>query len=410
MSTVDVTDTFKEMVKKDGRPKYALKSANVLPSVSPKCLRRIVKSIPTPKSESSFTCEETIALMLQLGLSRDSYIILRKALSSKGINALPSYGDLQETKQNILLSPTVVTNSKATVSLSVLLENTAVRIVLTLSAQTLKEVNQCNVQLICKWGCDGLSTLLEYKQASTTDYRSVFMASLVPLRIRKHADTDYASTSFNDIWINSTPGSKNFCRPLCFEFTKESTINTQYLVQRTETEFKNLESVTIEIMEYIFQMGFNIKLTMIDGKVSNTLTGISLTRRCGISGKKKSDFKGSSKDLLINWESLEFGISPLHARIRFLEHFLHLLYDLKYHRMPTDSNKSLNKQESKEMRAKEKNSIQYVFKSGSGLNIDKPLFGFGSTNDGNTARGFFMDSETTTEITRIVEILVQKLP
>ncbi|GBP05958.1 hypothetical protein EVAR_91995_1 [Eumeta japonica] len=73
------------MLKNQGQPSDAVKIASVLPSASPRRLKRIVKSIPTPTSESVFTEEEAIALMLQLGLTRDKYITLRKALQEKGV-------------------------------------------------------------------------------------------------------------------------------------------------------------------------------------------------------------------------------------------------------------------------------------------------------------------------------------
>lgn len=43
------------------------------------------------------------------------------------------------------------------------------------------------------------------------------------------------------------------------------------------------------------------------------------------------------------------------------------------------------------------------------MNIDKPLVGYGSTNDGNTARRFFQHFETTSAITGIDKDLLQKV-
>ncbi|GBP06852.1 hypothetical protein EVAR_65890_1 [Eumeta japonica] len=71
-----------------------------------------LKSIPTPTSESVLTEEEAIALMLQLGLTRDKYITLRKALQEKGVKVLPSYDALQEKKKSIIPSPIEVDEHK----------------------------------------------------------------------------------------------------------------------------------------------------------------------------------------------------------------------------------------------------------------------------------------------------------
>lgn len=414
LSNEEVSDTFKAMLRKEKQPLDAIKIANILPTASPRRLKRIVKSIPTPSSDTTFTEEEAIALMLQLGLSRDNYITLRKALSEKGVDVLPSYDKINEKKKSIIPPPIEITDRKAVIGLGALLENTALRIASDFSSDQLKKINSCDLQLICKWGCDGLSALSEYKQINTSEssseYKSVFMASLVPLRIRKYADSDSPSTSFDDIWKNSTPGSKAFCRPISFEYIKESKTTTQDLINRIEAEIKNLEPITIEIENYSFNMSYDLKLTMIDGKVGNAITGTSSTWYCYICGDKKSEFSNISKQRSINEETLQFGISPLHARIRFLEHFLHLAYDLKYRSIPENANKSANNnKELMEMRASEKRRIQEEFKKRMGLNIDKPLTGYGSTNDGNTARRFFKHFETTSEITGISMDLLQKV-
>ncbi|GBP08413.1 hypothetical protein EVAR_71984_1 [Eumeta japonica] len=142
-----------------------------------------------------------------------------------------------------------------------------------------------------------------------------------------------------------------------------------------------------------------MKLTMIDGKVSNAITGTASNWHCSICGKKKSQFSTSSKERTVNEEVLKFGISPLHARIRFLEYFLHLAYDLKYRSLPDNAKRSACKnKELIEMRASEKQRIQKDFKQQTGLNIDQPLVGYGSTNDGNTARRFFKYYEETSKL------------
>ncbi|KAI8116740.1 Potassium voltage-gated channel subfamily H member 3 [Lucilia cuprina] len=63
---------------------------------------------------------------------------------------------------------------------------------------------------------------------------------------------------------------------------------------------------------------------MIDGKVSNAITETSSFWRCSNIYKSRS----------INEEVLSFRISSLHARIRFLDYFLHIAYDLKYRKAP----------------------------------------------------------------------------
>lgn len=414
-SNTEVSDTFKEMLKKEKRPIEALQIANVLPTASPKRLKRIVKSIPTPSAETDFTEEEAIALMLELGLSKNKYLILRKALIAKGHKILPSYIAIKDKRDSLLPSPIAVNEREACIELSTLLENTASRIVSDFSTDQLKRVNNCDVVLMCKWGCDGLSAIPEYKHASvgqnSSEYKSVFMSSLVPLRIRSYSTTEPStSNAFEDIWVNATPGSKAFCRPIGFEYTKESKTTTKNLVEYINGEIDNLEPICIEIGEWSFNMSFKLSLTMIDGKVCNAITDTISNWKCPICNENKSQFSNISKERTINEEVLSFGISPLHARIRFMEHFLHIAYDLKYKSIPGNEKKTVrNNEEMQKMRADEKIRIQEEFKTQTGLNIDKPLASSGNTNDGNTARRFFRDFETTSMITGIDKELLRKI-
>jgi len=82
-------------------------------------------------------------------------------------------------------------------------------------------------------------------------------------------------------------------------------------------------------------------------------------------------------------ETLSFGISPLHARIRFYECLPHVAYrlDLKKWQVRGD--------ESKALVASRKRSIQDKFCSQLGLLVDFPKQGGGNINDGNLARKFF---------------------
>ena len=65
--------------------------------------------------------------MFELGLSRNKYLILRNALIAKGHDILPSYFAVLEKKKSIIPQTISVTNEKASVDLSTLLDNTASR-------------------------------------------------------------------------------------------------------------------------------------------------------------------------------------------------------------------------------------------------------------------------------------------
>lgn len=91
---------------------------------SSKWLKRIVN----PKSQSNFTEEEAVALMLEIRIPRNKYQIFRKALFQKGHAIFPSYNSIQEKWKAIMPSPLTVDEIKAFIKLSSLLENMASRI------------------------------------------------------------------------------------------------------------------------------------------------------------------------------------------------------------------------------------------------------------------------------------------
>lgn len=99
----EIKDSFKSVLTRT-QPKDAAKIVEVLPTASPKRLKRMVKSIPTPKSEKSFTEEEALALILNLGLSRNKYSILKKALKQKGYDILPSNTSISEKKSHFAIT------------------------------------------------------------------------------------------------------------------------------------------------------------------------------------------------------------------------------------------------------------------------------------------------------------------
>lgn len=78
--------------------------------------------------------------------------------------------------------------------------------------------------------------------------------------------------------------------------------------------------------------------------------------------------------------NLQFGLSTLHAWIRFLECYLYLSYKLDIKKWQARS------AEEKEKTQTRTNNVKKSFCLQLGLIIDQPKPDFGTTNDGNTAR------------------------
>lgn len=96
-------------------------------------------------------------------------------------------------------------------------------------------------------------------------------------------------------------------------------------------------------------------------------------------------------------DSLKYGLSTLHARIRFMELVLKLAYNMEFKKWSTRNDK-----EAQTSKQNKKRLMQLQFRRRLGLHIDKPRSdGNGNSNDGNTARRFFNNIEVVAEITGV---------
>lgn len=103
-----------------------------------------------------------------------------------------------------------------------------------------------------------------------------------------------------------------------------------------------------------------------------------------------------------NTKSLHYGISSLHAWIRFLECCLHISYRLTIQKWQVIGD------ENKKKVANQKSYIQKVMWQNFGLRIDKPKAGSsGNTNDGNTARRAFSNPKLFANCLGLNEELIQ---
>lgn len=143
---------------------------------------------------------------------------------------------------------------------------------------------------------------------------------------------------------------------------------------------------------------------MVDGKVCNALSNYSSTQTCYICGARTTEMNNASSisKKKVNDKMLEFGLSPLHSWIRFMECLLHIAYRLE---IKTWQVRSL---ENKQKVAQKKAMIQGQFEKQLGLLVDMPKQHAGNTNDGNTARIFFRNAEKTAKITGINLNLIQR--
>uniref|UniRef100_A0A2H1VFM7 SFRICE_040898 n=1 Tax=Spodoptera frugiperda TaxID=7108 RepID=A0A2H1VFM7_SPOFR len=269
------------------------------------------------------------------------------------------------------------TESYAVVGLQSLLDHTVKRIFMTKTKDNSSEMND-TCTLDSKWGCDGSSGHSEYKQAFDEEDISdenLFLTSLVPLRL-----TD-AKNDTNVHWFNNTPSSTRLCRPVQFQFTKETREMIKNEISRMEGEIKNLNESIVNVDGKIYKVKHNLMFTMIDGKVAQTVTDTASNAVCFICKAKPTEMNDLNRvrTKVVDEAALKVGLSPLHARIKFMECILHISY-----------NKSF------QMWRVNKNTSHLL-----GLKVDCVKQGSGPTNDGNMARRFFADARKTSEITGV---------
>ena len=174
--------------------------------------------------------------------------------------------------------------------------------------------------LVSKWGFDGASNQSNYKQKFVNqedDDSSIFMGSLLPIKLL-YGD--------NSLWENEIPNSTYYCRPIFFKFMKESIFNVTNEMNVMEAEISSLKDTTSGGKT----ISHSLMLTMIDGKITSILSGTS-TQCCDICNATPKEM--NNLDLIatkaVDTDLCKYGMSSLHAWIRFMECILHISYRLE---------------------------------------------------------------------------------
>lgn len=284
-------------------------------STSPRSSKGIYRNIKRVKNViTPFSPEEALSLLIDAKLTKKSYNTIRSAAKEKGANIYPSYSKLINAKKLAYPNNISTTEVSSEAPVQDLLHHTAGRII-----KTIKHNIQGKFTLICKWGFDGSSGQSEYKQGWEGDEPrrddSVFVSSMVPLKLIGEN---------GPVWENPRPSSTRFCRPIRLQFIKETKEVITSEEQHITSQIKRLEPFKIEGIE----VDFNMNLTMINGKALCALTGTS-TLQCPIcrqTGKGSTSWTQEPQSM--DETALAYGISPLHAYIRFLEFVLAISYRL----------------------------------------------------------------------------------
>lgn len=169
-----------------------------------------------------------------------------------------------------------------------------------------------------------------------------------------------------------------------------------------ESQASQLKPTLINFQETDIQVHHTLLQTMVDGKVANSLADNMSSQTCYICKATPKQMNNIEHVLKrpCNVNFFKYGLSTLHAHIRFFECILHLSYRLPF-------KKWRMKQDTAEYKIR-KNEIITKLREETGLLVDVVKQGKGSTNDGNTARRFFRDPEQAARITGIDKSLIKR--
>lgn len=198
------------------------------------------------------------------------------------------------------------------------------------------------------------------------------------------------------LWQNPLPSSTKYCRPIkvifhkeTAEFTRKFLVNSAVSlceVDEINTQIKKLMPTNVQIENQMYSVHYKLLLTTIDGKFCSTLSYkfVQKCHICAATPKMMNDLD-EVRRRPFNERLLAFGLSSLHAWIKYFECLTHISYrlDIKTWQIQ-QANKAVV-----EIRKKE---IQRRFREEMSVVVDIRKQGYGSANDGNTARIFFSKS------------------
>lgn len=356
----------------------------------------------TEKPVNSYSDLEALALIVDNNFSTKQYKKLQLGAKKRNANIYPPYSKVLEAKKRCYPSDDfiTVTDTEIDVKLQQLLDITAARIIEANESKLANFTDEelLNIEMIVKYGMDGSTGNPQYHQKFENDDgsksdASIFMSSLVPIK---------AGTKNKVLFQNPRPSSTRLCRPIHIQLASETTELAIREKNYLENQIRNLEPTQITWNERKILISYNMLLTMVDGKICSSLTETSSAARCYICKAKPTQMNNLKVVQQLDSNSFQFGLSTLHAWIRFMEYFLKVAYRLKI-------KKWAPREADRQEMLKRKKEIQRQFKVELGLHVDTPRAGgSGTSNTGNVARRFFKNAEKVASITELNLSVIQR--
>lgn len=373
---------------------------------SPKRATRLKKSFRANTNLlKKMAPDQALALFVDTKMTKTQYNRIKENGKEFNADIYPNYNKLLEAKKRCYPADIFTDEITAEVPLQGLVDHTIDRLA-TAQAEVLNHINQnyniSSIKAWFKWGCDGAAGQSRYKQGFTNedgDDSFLFSISMVPLRITAENDEHKEILVFQ----NPTTSSTNYCRPIKIIFKQEREEFVKHEIQNIKNQIALLQPSPVKIGENMYNCTCVLSLTMIDGKICSWLAKSS-SQNCHLCYATPSLMNNieAVKTRQVVAENVELGISSLHAWIKCFECLLHISYRM-------DIKKWSVRNADKAAFSTRKKLIQERFRREMGLLVDIPKPGFGTTNDGNSARHFFRNPSIASAITGIDEVLIKRL-
>lgn len=138
---------------------------------------------------------------------------------------------------------------------------------------------------------------------------SLFVTSMIPIKLIDQKQ--------RVIWLNKSPQSVRFCRPIKIAYAKETTSLILDEKENLDIQIKNVNNYLHTLNSEKICVKFDGHLTLIDGKILNILTGTKSCQTCPMCGSKPTQILNTtdffSKNFDIKPYTDQYGMSPLHA-------------------------------------------------------------------------------------------------
>lgn len=276
-------------------------------------------------TEGRHSKESALNFFLSNDFSKQSWINLHRDAKKRGKAIYPSYDIIQIAQEECLPGAyEIASDYEVRVSLQLLLNKTAERLIEALSEEdSLYSFRLCRLSV--NIGFDSSSGHLsphqksadaEFdKQKSKSSQQTLMVTSMTVLALI-HDSNQY---------VNKTPQSVRFVRPIRIAFEKEDTESIKKEFNRLDTEIKHLKHHEFIHKEESAKVGFRVFTCAFDGKCVNSITDNKATSRCPVCLNTAHDFEAHPSTFQPKYAA-ELGLGVLHCLIRSFEYLLHLSY------------------------------------------------------------------------------------